>query len=277
MTDAPVARVVRALTSDLLVRIAAMDASPLWDGVRRGHPQLEAEACASLTELLTADAILQARSRGLERTQLLYKGAGRARAIVADAWPDGTLRGVLDTSQDVTEGPWVAAPGLFQVMRSNPDGQPYIGSLSLVEGGIAAQVEAYLQTSEQVQASLTLWCDPATGESGGLLVEPLPDCPPERLAQIVAGLENLVVVPNWERTADFLIEWMNQGPGAQILSTTEITYRCRCTREALLVTLQGFSPEQKADLFTEGEPIEIRCDYCGKVYHLTLADLLESR
>jgi molecular chaperone Hsp33 len=184
---------------------------------------------------------------------------------------------VLDANHEVGSGPWVAAPGLFQVMRSNPDGQPYIGSLSLVEGGIAAQVEAYLQTSEQVQASLTLWCDPATGESGGLLVEPLPDCPPEWLAQLVAGLENLVVVPHWERTPDFLITWMNQGPGAQILSTSELTYRCRCTREALLHTLKGFSAEQKTDLFTEGEPIEIRCDYCGKAYHLTLADLLEPR
>ena len=35
------------------------------------------------------------------------------------------------------------------------------------------QVEIYLHESEQVQASLTLWCDPSTGHAGGLLVEPL--------------------------------------------------------------------------------------------------------
>jgi molecular chaperone Hsp33 len=273
MSEAPVARVVRALTSDRQVRLAALDASPLWDGVRRGHPHLEAEACAALTELLTANAILQARSMLQERTQLLLKGAGRARAVVADAWPDGTLRGVLDTSTQVTTGPWIAAPGLMQVMRSNPSGQPYIGNLPLVEGGISQQLEAYLQISEQIQASLTLWCDPATGEAGGLLVEPLPDCPPERLARVVQGIDNLDVVPNWERTTDFLIQWMNQGPNATILSTTELTYRCRCTREALLGTLQGFSAAQKADLFTEGEPIEVRCDYCGTAYHLHRADL----
>ncbi len=277
MTDAPVARVVRALTSDHHVRLAALDASPLWDGVRRGHPHLEAEACACLTELLTANAILMARSMLQERTQLLFKGAGRARAVVADAWPDGTLRGVLDTNGNVPEGAWIAAPGLLQVMRSNPSGQPYIGSLPMVEGGISAQVEAYLQTSEQIQASLTLWCDSATGEAGGLLVEPLPDCPPERLALVVQGIDNLEVVPNWERTTDFLLEWMNQGPGAEILNRADLTYRCRCTREALMATLQGFSEEQKEGLFMEGEPIEVRCDYCGTAYFIHRTDLMGDR
>ncbi len=277
MTDAPVARVVRALTSDHQVRLAALDASPLWDGVRRGHPHLEAEACACLTELLTANAILMARGMLQERTQLLLKGAGRARAVVADAWPDGTLRGVLDTNANVPEGPWVAAPGILQVMRSNPSGQPYIGSLSMVEGGISAQMEAYLQTSEQIQASLTLWCDSATGEAGGLLVEPLPDCPPERLALVVQGIDNLEVVPYWERTTDFLIEWMNQGPGAEILTRSDLTYRCRCTREALMATLKGFSEDQKEGLFAEGEPIEVRCDYCGTAYYIHRPDLMGPR
>ena len=272
MTDAPKALVVRALTSDHLIRVAALDASALWDGVRRGHPHLEAEACACLVELLAANAVLMARGMLQERCQLLLKGAGRAKALVADAWPDGTLRGVLDLGAP-TEGPWLAGPGTFQVMRSTRDGQPYIGTLELVEGGVAAQVEAYLQTSEQILASLTLWCDPSTGEAGALLVEPLPDCPPERLRRMVEGIENLEVVPLWERTPDFLITWMNQGPGADILTTTELVYRCRCTREALLGTLQGFSADQKADLFREGEPIEVRCDYCGTVYPIHRADL----
>jgi molecular chaperone Hsp33 len=273
MTEAPRARVVRALTSDQQVRLAALDASPLWDGVRRGHPHLDAQACACLTELLAANAIFMARTQLQERTQLLVRSGGRAKAIVADAWPDGTLRGVLDLNPDVDQGPWIDEPGQFQVMRSNPNGQPYIGTLPLVEGGVAVQVEAYLQNSEQIQASLTLWCDSSTGEAGGLLVEPLPNCPPERLARVVQGIEGLDVVPFWERTPDFLIQWMNQGPGATELSRTDLFYRCRCSREALMATLKGFAEDQKASLFSEGEPIEVRCDYCGRVFPIFMADL----
>jgi len=220
------ARVTKALTRDGHIRLSSLDASPLWDGVRRGHPHLEPEACACLTELLTATALLQARTDFAERMQLLVKGAGRAKAVVADSWPDGTIRGVLDLSA-VDTGDWVAAPGLLQVMRSNASGQPYIGTLPLVEGGIQVQVEHYLQNSEQVQSSLTLWCDPSTGESGGLLVELLPDCPPARLARLIQAIEGLEVVPYWERTADFLASWVAQGEGTDELATADLFYRCR--------------------------------------------------
>ncbi|GLH73361.1 33 kDa chaperonin [Geothrix limicola] len=266
-------RVLKALTKDRHIRLSSLDASPLWDGVRRGHPHLDPDACACLTELLSATALLQGRTVFAERLQLLVKGSGRAKAVVADSWPDGTIRGVLDLGDPGAQD-WIAAPGLLQVMRSNVAGQPYIGNLELVEGGIQVQVEHYLQSSEQIQASLTLWCDPGTGEAGGLLVEPLPDCPPARLARLVQAIEGLEVVPYWERTAEFLAAWVAQGEGTDDLVATDLYYRCRCTREALLETLRRFSEAQKADLFQDEGPLEVRCDYCGTRYPISRADLL---
>jgi molecular chaperone Hsp33 len=172
------------------------------------------------------------------------------------------------------EGPWLAGPGIFQVMRSNASGEPYIGNLDLVVGGVQAQIEAYLQVSEQVQASVTLWCDPDSGESGALLVEPLPDCPPERLARLVQAIEGLEVVPFWEREPAFLVDWINQGPGAQVLSETLLSYGCRCSRATLLASLRGFAQAQREELFQEGGPVEVRCDYCGTVYWITREELL---
>ena len=267
------ARVIKALTRDRCIRLSSLNATPLWDGVRRGHPHLDPEACACLTELLSATALLQGRTVFEERLQLLIKGAGRAKAVVADCWPDGTIRGVLDLGNPEAQD-WVAAPGVLQVMRSNPAGQPYIGNLELVAGGIQVQVEHYLQSSEQVQASLTLWCDHGTGEAGGLLVELLPNCPPARLARLVQAIEGLEVVPYWERTAEFLADWVSQGEGTEELASVDLAYRCRCTREALLETLRRFPAEQKTDLFKDEGPLEVRCDYCGTMYPITRVDLL---
>lgn len=273
MTDlVPTARVLKSLTRDRFIRVSSIDASPLWDGVRRGHPHLDPAACACLTELLASTALLQGRTLFAERLQLLLKGSGQAKAVVADCWPDGTIRGVLDLGRPDAKA-WVEAPGLLQVMRSNASGQPYIGNLPLVEGGIQVQVEHYLQQSEQVQASLTLWCDPGTGEAGGLLVEPLPDCPPERLARLIQAIEGLEVVPFWERTGDFLTAWVSQGHGVEEQVATDVFYRCRCTREALLETLRRFPAQQKEDLFKEPGPLEVRCDYCGTMYPITRDDL----
>ena len=63
------------------------------------------------------------------------------------------------------------------------------------------------------------------------------------------------------------------GQGADELAATELIYRCRCTRESLLETLRRFSPEQKADLFVQPGPLEVRCDYCGTLYPITQDDL----
>jgi molecular chaperone Hsp33 len=270
----PTAQVVRALTDDHYIRMAALDATPLWDGVRRGHPHLNAEACAVLTRLLTAAALVQSRAIFEERLQLLLKTSGQAKAVVADCWPDGTIRGVLDIAENKTEIDWVRAPGTLQVMRSNPAGSPYIGTLELVDGDLTVQLEAYLQQSEQIQASLTLWCDATTGEAGGLLVEPLPNCPPERMARLVQAIDGLDVLQSSERTPDFLVQWINQGEGAELLSRTELDYRCRCNRASLMGTLIGFPLEQRASLFDEGSPIEVRCDYCGTTYAITREELL---
>lgn len=274
MDGTPTARIVRALTEDHRIRLAAVDASPLWDGVRRGHPHLAPEACASLTEVLAAALLLQSRSGFAERLQILLRGAGRAKAIVGDAWPDGLVRGMLDRAEGRDGSPWIEPPGLFQVMRSSLRGEPSIGHLPLVDGGVAAQAEHYLQQSEQIQASVTLWCEPDTGHAGGLLVEPLPDCPPERLARLVEALEGLEVVPGWERDPEFLIRWVNQGGGATVLSSTEVAYRCRCSRESLMEVLATFSAERRAEVFSGGaESAQVRCDYCGATYGIARAEL----
>jgi len=278
MTEtAPNARVVRALTTDRRIRLAAMNASPLWDGLRRGHPGLSAEACSQLVELMVATLLLQSRNFFSERLQILIKGSGQAKALMIDSWPEGDVRGLLDPAPGVVQGPWVQAPGTLSVMRSNAQGAPYIGSLELVEGPIATQIEAYLLQSEQTPASLTLWCDPETGMAGGLLAEPLPDCPRERLQTLVHAIEGLEVVPNWERDPEFLLRWINQGEGAEILASTEVRYQCRCTKDSLMDTFGAFPAERVAELFQAGDPMEVQCDYCGKAYQISASELQAKR
>lgn len=269
----PRARVLRALTSDRHIRFTVMDAGPLWDGVRRGHPHLEAQACACLVELLAAALLLQSRTSFSERLQLMLRGAGRAKALVADSWPEGDIRGVLDVSEEKPDGQWIQGPGFLKVMRSNPKGQPYIGTLDLVEGPVQAQIEAYLLQSEQTRASVTLWCDPGTGEAGAILVEPMPNCPRERLGRLVHAIESLEVVPNWEREPEFLCRWINQGEGTTILSTIEVQYRCRCHKGALIKILRGFDHAKLDELFQGVGPVEVRCDYCGKAYLISRSEL----
>jgi molecular chaperone Hsp33 len=267
------AQVVRALTEDGHIRMSAIDATPLWDGVRRGHPHLDTSACGPLVELLASAALLQSRSLQAERVQLVLRSSGKAKAIVADSWPDGSIRGILDLNPQCLDGAWIAFPGQFQVMRSNPKGQPYIGNLELIDGPISAQLEYYLQQSEQIQACAALWCDESTGAAGGVLVEPLPNCPPNRLKRMVAGVEGLEVTQLWERTPDFLVRWINQGGGAELLSSLNIEYRCRCSTQSLVGILGAMPHGERLNIFSDGGKAAIHCEYCGKSYEIALEEL----
>ncbi len=236
---------------------------------------MEASACACLVELMSAALMLQARAFFSERVQLMLRSQGRAKTLVADSWPEGDIRGILDISDESMGGPWIQAPGIFKVMRSNPRGKPYIGTLELIDGPIQSQLENYLLQSEQISSSATIWCDAATGEAGALLVEPMPKCPRERLENLIHAIEGLEVVPHWERKPEFLCRWINQGDGTEILSSTEVNYRCRCSKDSLVDILRGFVESKRNELFQEGRPVDVRCDYCGKTYQIGPSEMTD--
>jgi molecular chaperone Hsp33 len=105
------------------------------------------------------------------------------------------------------------------------------------------------------------------------VVEPLPKCPPERLRLMVAALDGLEVTLLGERTPEFLVNWVNQGGGAEILSSLELEYRCRCSRQSLVDTLRVMPPEQRRDMFSGTGQIDVHCEYCGAHYSLAPEDL----
>ena len=216
---------------------------------------------------------MQSRSLLTERIQLVVRSSGLAKSVVADSWPDGSLRGILDINPECNTGNWIESPGNFQVMRSNPTGQPYIGNLELVEGSISTQIEHYLQQSEQIQACVVLWCDCQSGEAGGLVVEPLPDCPPERIKLMLNALDGLEITQPFERTPDFLVNWINQGNGAELLSSLQLEYRCRCSKQSLVNTLSAMPVSEQEDIFSEGGSVEVRCEYCGISYLIAREEL----
>jgi molecular chaperone Hsp33 len=267
------ARISRYLTSDQWIKVDIVEMGSLWDRIRRHHPSYEAHQSATLAQGLMATLLLLGRSDFLQRVQLMIKSSGGIRRIIGDAWPDGSLRGFCDLGSPEAPTPF-ESPGTIQVMRSQPSGEPYQGLLPLVEGDLGKQLEAYFQQSEQIQASVHLWCDPLTGLGGALKVEPLPLCPPSRLGRLIQALEGLDVVPFEERTTEFLMSWINQGEGGRLLTSTSAHYACRCNRDELVRILRGFSQDEKEHLFATQNSTEIRCDYCAEVYMIRASELM---
>jgi redox-regulated HSP33 family molecular chaperone len=94
------------------------------------------------------------------------------------------------------------------------------------------------------------------------------------MQRLVDALEGLDVVPFWERDPEFLIRWVNQAEGATQLSAHDIEYRCRCSKDGLLAALASFSKEKMTEIFAEGSPAEVRCDYCGRTFAIHREEVL---
>jgi molecular chaperone Hsp33 len=63
--------------------------------------------------------------------------------------------------------------------------------------------------------------------------------------------------------------------GLIFVAAKEVKYFCPCSKDRMIQSIRGLSPETTEDLFSlEGKELETKCDYCKKVYHINKAEIL---
>lgn len=63
--------------------------------------------------------------------------------------------------------------------------------------------------------------------------------------------------------------------GFAYLGSRQVSFFCPCSKERMILNLQGlYSSEQ--DLFDEKDMVEIKCDYCRKMYHISKSEVMGS-
>ena len=90
---------------------------------------------------------------------------------------------------------------------------------------------------------------------------------------MLAALDSLDVAKPRELTPDFLVAWVNQGEGAEVMSSMDLEYRCRCSRQSLIDTLSVMPSEKRDAHSSPEEGLEARCEYCGKTYTIARREL----
>ena len=57
------------------------------------------------------------------------------------------------------------------------------------------------------------------------------------------------------------------------LETTEVSYKCYCSRERVTSTLISVGKKDLQEMIDEGKPISIECQFCDTKYQFTPDDL----
>jgi len=254
----------------------------------RGRLDLSPVAAAALGRSLAGAALLlRLAAKTPSRLILEIRGDGPLGRVIAEADPEGNLRGMVgDPRATVPDHPngklavgSAVGKGLLRVLREHAGGGSYHSQVELVSGEIGDDVAHYLAQSEQRHSAVLLGVlarPSGVAAAGGMIVEVLPGAPEEIVGRLernilsVSGVSQLVEAGGSGHVVDTLLAGLDR----EAHESQPLRYRCRCSRERLLHHLALLSADDRDHLRGEDGRIEAECVFCGSKYRYSPEELL---
>ena len=283
---------LRGISENGGVVFYGVDSTDIVREMERLH-KTSAVTTAALGRLLTAAAMMGAMLKGGRDTVTLQvNGGGPAGRLLAVADGSGHVKGYVqhpvvelppraDGHLDV--GGAVGKDGTLDVIRDLGLREPYIGQVPLVSGEIAEDVTRYFAISEQtptvcalgvlVNADLSVQC------AGGFIVQLLPGATEEEITQLeknIAAMPAVTALLAQGKSVRDMLDMALDGFAPDVLDTSAAVYRCDCSEERVHRMLRSLGRKEVERLRDEDPCAEVDCQFCDKVYHVDLNELLAS-
>ena len=280
---------VRGMSMDGFVKAVAIRSTEL---VRRGAEihKTTPNATAAFGRALTAASMMgnmQKVDNGSMTLQI--KGDGPIGTIVCVSDPQGNVRGyVYDPQVPLVEkypgkldvGATVGTDGTLTVIRDLQMKEPYVGSIELVSGEIGDDVTAYFAQSEQTPTACALGVlidrDQSVKVAGGYLLQLLPGAPEETIEALEKGIQRAGAVTTMLEqgmTPEEVLGQVCGDLGILFMETTEVSYRCYCSRERVTGALLSLGKKELTEIMEEGKAFPVECQFCDTVYEFTPEDI----
>ena len=283
--------IVRGMTMDGFVKVVAIRSTDIVRRATQIHGTTP-NATAALGRALTAAAMMgnmQKVENGSMTLQIRGGGPIGTITVVSDA--TGNVRGcVTEPKVPLVEkfpgkldvGATVGTDGTLTVIRDLQMKEPYIGSIQLVSGEIGDDVTAYFAQSEQTPTACALGVlvdrDLSVKVAGGYLVQLLPGAPDEVIDKLEEGIRNAGAVTamlDAGLTPEDILGQVCGSLGVLFMETTEVSYKCYCSRDRVTSALISLGKEELTDIAAEGKAFPVECQFCDTVYTFTPEDVAE--
>lgn len=280
---------IRGMSMDGFVKMVAICSTQTVRRAAQIH-KTTPNATAALGRALTAASMMgnmQKVENGSMTLQI--RGGGPIGTITCVSDSVGNVRGVVtEPNVPLVEkypgkldvGATVGTDGTLTVIRDLQMKEPYIGSVSLVSGEIADDVTAYFAQSEQTPTACALGVlvdtDCSVKVAGGYLLQLLPGAPDEVIDKVEAGIRRAGAVTamlDAGLTPEDILGQVCGELGVTLLETTEISYKCYCSRERVTAVLVSLGREELTQIAEEGKAFPVECQFCDTVYTFTPEDI----
>jgi molecular chaperone Hsp33 len=264
--------VVRAMTTDGGFRIiAAVTTDTVRDALAAQHRA--DELGLRLGELITAAVLLRETTQPARRVQLLWRDR-RGGALVADALPDGANRGLVNPGSDQEVSP--RGDHLLQVDYTLPNGALHQATVGIPDGeDMSSALMRYLHQSEQILSMTGVVALPGPQGVrlvGGYVIQLLPEATREVIDTMTDHVGNLEPFPHLlearAATPRALIAALMGDLPYQELAASALRFGCTCSEVRVMTSILTLPDDEIASMLA-GDPLEVRCDACGRQYVIT--------
>ncbi|MDF2568915.1 MAG: hslO [Sporomusa sp.] len=245
-------------------------------------------ATAALGRTMTGALLMAAGLKTAERLTIRISGDGPLGEIVADAAPDGSVRGYVKNpfvdlplnngKLDVGEA---VGSGHIYVTRFVGLKQPFTGSAALVSGEIAEDITQYLTVSEQTPSSVALGVliapDTTTVAAGGFFIQALPGADENALSTLEDNLRQLPSISQMihsGKDAKGILETVFSGLTTTMYDQLDLKFNCQCSRERVQSMLVSLGADEIKEMAAEGQA-EVCCHFCSEKYRFDASELIE--
>jgi len=282
---------VRGMSMDGFVKVVAIRSSEIVKRAAQIHGTTP-NATAALGRALTAASMMgnmQKVENGSMTLQI--KGGGPIGTITCVSDPEGNVRGFVSQGKvplvekypgKLDVGATVGTDGTLTVIRDLQMKEPYIGSVELVSGEIGDDVTAYFAQSEQTPTACALGVlvdrDQGVKVAGGYLLQLLPGAPDEVVDTLEKGIQNAGAVTamlDQGMTPEDILGQVCGVLGVVFMETTEVSYRCYCSRERVTKAIISLGREELEQIYEEGKTFPVECQFCDTIYSFTPENVRE--
>ena len=278
------------LAHDDSVRIVVCDITQIVKDIRKIH-NLSNTLTVALGRTLGITCIMSSMlDSKSDRLSIQISGDGPAGNIITCGNYDLEIKGYV-TNPEVelknVNGSYnvkgAIGKGILTVIKDIGLKEPYIGKCNLISSEIAEDFAYYYLTSEQtpsvVNLGVNLDKDGNVLKAGGYFIQPLPDCEDKVITVLEEANKNIKSVTammldldNMEEVAKVITADNN----VKEIYEKEPKLKCDCndTRIKNAVISMGYE-EAKSALNDNNGKIEVKCNFCNKVYKFNEDDIVK--
>lgn len=243
-------------------------------------------ALDSFGRVLTMGVIMGGTLKREETVTIKVEGDGPIGRILVDANAKGEVRGYSENphchfeynDQRLNSCATIGTSGTISIIKDLKLKEPFIGLSEIISGEVAKDFAYYYMKSEQIPTALSLGVIVDTEGraivSGGLMVQLLPNTSEEVITMLENKVNNLPPISELLSSGYTLEEiLMNITTDYEILSTTDVVYKCNCSKERFARGILSLGSSEIKGIIEEDKKADCVCHFCLNEYHFTVDEL----